>query len=99
LKAKKVIYIGGAKYVVKIVDRIKKPPGKFGKNVQIFGQFRPKTHEIAYIKGLSSQKNITLVHELLHAISFEFDGNLREEDINLLSRELVGSLSQLGLLQ
>ena len=99
MKGRKTIYIGGTKYFIKSVDRIKKTPGLYGKNIQIYGQFRPKSHEIACIRGLGYQKNVTLVHELLHAITYEFCGNLSEEDINLLSRELVGSLCQLGIIK
>ena len=99
MKGRKEIYIGGSKYFLKSVDRIKKPPGKYGKNVQIFGQFRPDNHEIAFINKLGYQKNITIVHELLHAIAFEFGGSLSEDDINVLSRELVGSMSQLGIIK
>lgn len=99
MKNKQEIYIGGTKYFVKHVDRIKKPKGVYGRHVEIFGQFRPRTNEVVIRRSLGYSRNTTITHELIHAISHELCFMLSEQQVDALSRELVGTLSQLGIIK
>lgn len=95
-RIKKSIYIGGVKYTVKTQNKI---AGYLGPGIYIMGQFRPKTHEIVYVNKLKESKKVTIIHELLHAICHEMCIDLKEEEVNVASRELTGSLDQLGMLK
>ena len=91
------IHIGGTPYFVKRVGEIRDLENVCKPGVKILGQFRSKTNSIVVLNRLGYQKHTTLVHELIHAIDREFDVGISEEYVDLLAREIVGSLSQLRL--
>lgn len=95
---RKRIYIGGTRYTVGTRKKIGRHPG-LGPNVYIMGQFRPQTHEIVYLSKLGESRNLTLIHEILHAIEHEFCIGLDERDVDVISREITGSLGQLGIIK
>ena len=97
-KMPRTIYIGGVPYKVRIQKSIAGHLGK-PKDVRIIGQFRPRTHEIIYRAGLREEKNSTIIHEIVHAIAHEFGFDLDEFRVDTLSREISGSLCQMGLLK
>ena len=96
-KKSKKIYIGGALYHVRTQKKVERPSG-MPKDVYILGQFRPLTHEIIYMDKLRESKNLTIIHELIHAIQHEYSLDFNEGIVDVLSRELTGSLCQLGIL-
>lgn len=92
----RTIYIGGAKYTVGFANKLY---GPHRKGSTILGQQNPKTGTIRLLKGLNRELNTTLIHELVHAISWEHDIRMTEEIVDTLSRELAGSLGQLGVIK
>ncbi len=92
----KIVFIGGAKYRVYKVRNITGPVRKGGR---ILGQFRPKDGKILVLDKLRQQHNITITHELVHAICWELDLHTDEMAVDKISRELVGAMSQLGMLR
>ena len=92
----RVVYIGGVQYKVLGVDKIKGPkvPNRF-----ILGQFNPAARTVKYRNRLGSATNVTICHELLHAISHEMDLIMEEDIVDIISRELVGTMTQLGVIK
>lgn len=95
-KKPKIVFIGGAKYHVYRVGKISGPVRKGGR---ILGQFRPNEGKILVLNKLKQQHNITITHELIHAICWELDLHTDEIAVDKISRELVGAMSQLGMLK
>ena len=93
------IHIGGTPYFVKRVGEIKDTRGVCKPGTRIMGQFRSNDNTIVILNRLGYQKYTTLVHELIHAIDREFDIGIPEGSVDVLSREISGSLSQLRLLK
>ena len=92
----KIVFIGGAKYKIYKVGRISGPVRRGGR---ILGQFRPRDGSILILNRLKQQHNITLLHEVIHAICWELDLHTDEMAVDKISRELVGAMSQLGMLK
>ena len=89
------VYIGGNKYLLKYLGR-----QKFTSRVN--GEL--KEIRITRYDGLEETQSV--FHELFHAICYEHPANPRlkelyddEESIEILTKELVGSLRQLGIVK
>ena len=93
------IHIGGTPYFIKRVGEIRDRMKVCKPGSRIMGQFRSNANTIVMLNRLGYQKYTTLVHELIHAIDREFDIGIPEGSVDVLSREISGSLSQLRLLK
>ena len=95
-KKPKIVFIGGVKHKVFSSDEISGPRRR---GMRILGQYRPISGEILYKTRLGVEKNITITHEILHAVDHQFDIGLPEITVDIISREIVGAMSQLGMLR